>query len=736
MFSKRVTTVAFIITAMWAANVSFAQQPQSPSQRFEPVRNVPPSVHVPPQNQARNLRQATATPHRAAQNYNFSDTRRDAFRAPLRRDSGNVRQVAYEQTVAPKVPAALQPTGGKSPIESFGDKKQNMDALRPPQDKTIKLKSTLPPPNQNQSADRSENQIVVDQEHFVVAKQEQQNRMNQLRQIQQGTTQPGPSANVAQVAYQQEKNPQGEHGVIQAAEIQTASNPLQTAAPISTSTDLQQSLRQVSATSEVVNNSSIELASPGITVETFGPEAIGINKLSNYKITVSNNSNLEAGKLIIGIQIPDSVDLQNINGTIGRHEITAGVEKPRLIWTVDNVAPQTTHTLGITAIPRTAEPFDMQVRWSFAPQIGSTHVRVTQPQLEMKISGPTELLFGEKAIYDVTISNPGTGAAEKVTVALPEALGGERQLIGDIDAGGEKRFNVELSARTAGELSLTTTAFADGNIKTTANHDIIVRRANLSMQIAGPPMKYSGSIGQYKVTIENNGDATATDVVGIVALPNGIKYVSGINNAKSSDSGLKWSVGSLTAGDKREFKINCQLDASGDLMIQAGARGTGDLAATSQCQTTVETIADLVLQVQDPKGPLPTGDNIQYTIRVKNRGTRTANGVNLVMQFSEGIEPVKADGFRNKIGTGQVIFDPIGRIDPGQEIVLNVTAQAIQSGTHIFRAQLTCPESDSREIAEGTTRFFGETIKAKGQQIDIPFKANTADASTNNNDFK
>ena len=143
-----------------------------------------------------------------------------------------------------------------------------------------------------------------------------------------------------------------------------------------------------------------------------------------------------------------------------------------------------------------------------------------------------------------------------------------------------------------------------------------------------------------------------------------------------------------------------------------------------------------MLSVADPKGPLPTGDQIDYKISVKNRGTRTANGVNLVMQFSEGIEPVKADGFRNKIATGQVIFDPIVRIEPGQEVILSVTASAIKSGTHIFRAQLTCTESDSREIAEGTTRFFGDAVKVKAQQIDIPFKANTADATSGTNDFK
>ena len=44
-------------------------------------------------------------------------------------------------------------------------------------------------------------------------------------------------------------------------------------------------------------------------------------------------------------------------------------------------------------------------------------------------------------------------------------------------------------------------------------------------------------------------------------------------------------------------------------------------------------------------------------------------------------------------------------------MTVKVTAEAMKAGTHIFRAQLTCDESDSREVAEGTTRFFGETIQ-------------------------
>ena len=257
---------------------------------------------------------------------------------------------------------------------------------------------------------------------------------------------------------------------------------------------------------------------------------------------------------------------------------------------------------------------------------------------------------------------------------------------------------------------------------------INVRRANVQIGITGPPMKYAGSVGQYTIDVANNGDATATQVEAAVALPAGVKFLGGVESVNQMDAGLKWVVGSLEPGEQKRYKINCQLDASGDLQIEVGARGAGDLAASSVCQTTVETVADLVLSVHDPKGPLPTGQNVEYEIRIKNRGSRSARALNLVMQFSEGIEPTKAAGLSHRIVPGQVLFAPISQIDPGQELTYRVTANALKGGTHVFRAQLTCADSDAREIAEGTTRFFGDDVQSQ-QQI------GEQDTDTATNDF-
>ena len=140
------------------------------------------------------------------------------------------------------------------------------------------------------------------------------------------------------------------------------------------------------------------------------------------------------------------------------------------------------------------------------------------------------------------------------------------------------------------------------------------------------------------------------------------------------------------------------------------------MAASNATITTVETVADLVLTVEDPKGPLPTGENVDYTIKIRNRGSRAASGVSVVMQYSKGIEPTEAEGLKYTIDSvhGQVLFSTIPQVNPGEEVTLVVRAVPEVAGTHVFRAQLTCTDSDSREVAEGTTRFYGDEIQSSG----------------------
>ena len=763
-----------IASTTFCGSTANGQQLRQPSQRYQPteVAQAPPSVHVAPP-------QAQRIP---ATSYTFTDQ----ATAPQAGVDNRylIQQVAYQQPVAPAsnepaVPAIL---AGVPAQRQFQEAAQKMPA--PAATKVESVSQALNQFTPKSAAEKSFKDFAPQMQQVIktntprIAPEEISSQRavleSQLRAIKQRT-----AAREAELAMKAKEAaaqaPQAIARHKQSISAETLPAPTPTPAqPATTETfSASEFVRQINGEStgaEPVNqavyaapqnnekvrsysdmmdpqvrrvsndqiasgsaggNAAIRLGAPAIEVETFGPRSIGINKPANYEVVVKNNSSSPAERILVGINIPEWVEVQNVNLTTGNKEITDGKNKARLVWTIDRIEAGRMQTATILAVPRKAEGFDVGVEWTLVPRSGKANVVVTEPRLQMSISGPADVEFGEVARYLVTVRNPGTGTAENVTVKLPEALGGERSVLGDIKAGAEEVFQVELMARTAGELSLMAAATADGEIEANSERKITVRRAKLDVTIEGPAMKYSGDVGHYTVTMSNSGDAAANNLMAAVALPVGAKYISGIDSVTPIEDGVRWQVGPLEPGQKREFKVQCQLNGSGDMQVECGVK-QGDLAASAACVTLVETVADLVLEVEDPRGPLPTNKNVPYIIKIRNRGSRSAESVELVVQFSEGIEPNSAEGHQHRIVPGQVLFSPIAEIEPGQEVSYEVTAAAHQQGTHIFRAQLTCNDSDSREIAEGTTRFFshdGESTRASST-------ANAADAAFGGGDFQ
>ena len=96
-----------------------------------------------------------------------------------------------------------------------------------------------------------------------------------------------------------------------------------------------------------------------------------------------------------------------------------------------------------------------------------------------------------------------------------------------------------------------------------------------------------------------------------------------------------------------------------------------------------------------------------YEIRVRNRGSSSAQDVELVAFFTKGIEPVSVDGEDHKIKPGQVVFRTISSLAAGQEIVFTVVARAEKPGVHVIRVQLHCEHLGVSMVEEETTRCYG-----------------------------
>ena len=716
-FIKRSFGTVTLLTAVvcWWSMATLpvaAQQPQQPSQRYQPLRNVPPTVHVPSVTTQRLPKVKSTVPiiHRQPElnrlNPNLPQTPvGNNSDSPSKAEvSFTERQVNFDETVNndgdnPSVPKLLEATG-----TSLIAKQETFSRINQSTPSTANIPAPSLGPTSNSLPGNTINQPPA---------------RPSFQSKQPPITQPSSSGSddsgdngfaLRQTNTDTKRRP----GIISLSSQETQPSGRSTTLPVSSATNFP--LARTTDTTAVSgfekqHEAMFESSAPSIRIQSFGPKTVGINKASSFQVHVSNSSSETAENVLVGIHLPQWVDVRDLQSSTGLFKITDGVEQPRVVWTVDRIPGNSTQTITIPATPRKAELFDLGVEWTLIPRTAKSSVEVTQPKLEMTVSGPDDILYGDKAVYQVEIRNPGTGTAEQVVVKLPEALGGESQPIGDITPGESQRFQIELFALTAGELDLLATASAAGDLSTSVQRKVRVRRANLEVKLTGPARKYAGTDAKYSVTVTNRGDALAQGVIAAVALPSGVEYMGGLDSADQTPTGLTWNVGSMKPGDSETYNLNFVLNTSGDLQLEVGARGDGDLAAASQCVTTVQTVADLTLNVVDPRGPLPTGEDVTYELRIKNRGSKAATNIDVVMHFADGIEPTSAKGMKNQVTTGEVAFEPIPVIQPGQELVLTVVAQAEKSGTHVFRAQLSCDDSDSSEIAQGTTRFYGETVK-------------------------
>jgi len=453
--------------------------------------------------------------------------------------------------------------------------------------------------------------------------------------------------------------------------------------------------------------------SPVLSVAASGPRTVMIGKEAEFLVKV-RNTGAPANSIVVKVVVPSYADVASCRGSVGsaqppvQTEINSGIE-----WTIDRLDEGAEETLTLKLVPRKSSPLDLAISYTFTPETSQTMVEVQEPKLAMSLTGPSEVLFGQTKVYKLTISNPGNGDTHNVSVTLlPIGHGSEApgtHKLGDLAAGESKTIDIELTARQAGAIDIKAQSFAEGGLRAEASQEVRVRRANLKVAVEAPQVKYAGTPSTYTLLVENTGDALAEGVTLSAILPADAKFLSASGGRLDPQQArVNWNVGSLPAGGQRTFELQCALHAPGDNRLQLAVQATGDLSAATTCNTHVEAIADLKLEVRDPQGPVAVGDEAVYEVRIHNRGTKAAQGIDLAVFFSDGLEPSAADGGTHEIGEGQVIFQTLPSLGPGETAVYHVRSKAAQAGNHVFRAEVLCESLSTKLAAEEATHFYGD----------------------------
>lgn len=461
--------------------------------------------------------------------------------------------------------------------------------------------------------------------------------------------------------------------------------------------------------------------SPVLAVETAGPRSIKIGEPAQYKVTLHNHGNVPGNDVVALVKIPEWTDVVGTESSHGTTELVAAEGQDAVIsWKIGQLAAQGRAELELSIVPRKSLPFDLAIEWQHAPVMSQTKVEVQEPKLVLEIDGPEEAMYGEEETYQLIVENPGTGDAENVVLRLVADSPGEDDAsthpIGTVGAGQRKVVELELTARQPGDFVIQAEAVASGGLETSIEKSVLIRRAELAVAMQGPQFQYAGTVATYRVTVKNTGTATARNLEVKAALPSEAKHVGSSERGRVevSQHGVVWSLVSLAAGDEREFEIRCELLGSGEIRPEVRLTAADDLAASASTTTRVEAVADLALEIHDPVGPMPIGEEAVYEVRLRNRGTKTAEDIDVAAFFSEGIEPTSATGAEYQVAPGQIVFNKIRSLAAGEEIVLHIHAVAESGGNHAFRVEVKCEPLATQLAAQENTLYFDAASDAAG----------------------
>ena len=457
---------------------------------------------------------------------------------------------------------------------------------------------------------------------------------------------------------------------------------------------------------------------PVIVSRVEGPRQIMVGREATYRVVLENSSEADARGLSAEVRIPDWAEVVDVNSTSGTVERSDIDGTGALRWQLQQLAGRSAQSLSVRLIPRSGKPLNLSVAWTQAAIASQTMVEVQEPKLEMKISGPQEVLFNKAQRFQLSLRNPGTGSAENVIIKLVppgcDEASASSHTVGVLEAGAVKEIELELTAREAGELTMKASATASGGLHSEAVRNVLCRKAELELDWRGPAEKYAGTEASYYFRVRNAGTADTDAVAMRIKLPQGVKLVSASEGYKldSQKGEITWQVESIAAGQAEFMQLNCEVVRAGMNRFDVSAQtASGDLKSSKAIETNVMAIADLKLTVSDPKGPVPVGETAIYEIRIRNRGTTDAQNVGVVGLFSAGIDPNAVEGAQFSVRDGRVSIHPINTLPAGEEMVLKIRAVAKQAGTHVFRAEVSCEDLDIKLAAEETTKFYEDQYR-------------------------
>lgn len=347
-------------------------------------------------------------------------------------------------------------------------------------------------------------------------------------------------------------------------------------------------------------------------------------------------------------------------------------------------------------------------------------VPVVQPALLVTLNGPAQISQCDVAVYNIEVTNTGTGLAKNVNVKhhLPAGMVADvaEFVAGDMAPGQKKAFRVVANPQRTGQFIHKTSASGEGGLAhETTTITTIVRKPVLKITRVAPEMRFLNREIEVKITVENTGDGVAQNtVIEDVIGPNG-RFVSASDGGVATGNAVVWNLGDLAPGAKRTVEVTYMTTGIADHEGTTSVVAVCADKAQNTSRTVVRGIAGMLLEGRDDPDPIEVGKTTTYYLEVVNQGSAPLTQVEFwcTMDEDDSMELVSATGntpggaITGRRGQGRRIdFPTIATIPPGQKATFEIVIRALRPD----QAQLLA-ETRSAEITRvlqklETTHFY------------------------------
>ena len=430
----------------------------------------------------------------------------------------------------------------------------------------------------------------------------------------------------------------------------------------------------------------------------------------DYTITVNNIGKVDAKHVVV----VDRLD-KGLKYVSSSHNGVYDEASHTVTWVVD-IAAGSSLDLTVTAF---AEEYGVLTNIvSVGDKSASVDVNVPEiiPDKTANISNPN---FGDNVTYTVTVTNDGNADAKSVVVR--DVLGKDLKFVSatgtytfdeatntitwtvDVDAGKTETFTVVATVINYGNV---TNSLVVGN--KTFNKNVTVPEITPDKTVDNENPNFGDDL-TYTVTVKNEGNGNANDVIIVDALGKGLEYVSSTGNYDNKTNTITWKV-NLASGETKTFTVVAKIIGYTDV--------TNEVTVGNKTAAVTVNIPEII-PAKDVNNTTPNfGDKVEYTITVNNNANKDAKQVVIVDTLGKGLKFINAS-HNGKYDESTRTITWIIDLGAGESAVFSVNAaveaygninNTVVVGNKSATKNITVPEIIPGKSVDVENPNFGDTV--------------------------